>query len=111
MEMDLLCERMRLFASFSSLPLLVKASLLVVLGVPLLHAHDAYRSFQIRRNVADLLRNALPVRQQVERGILAGLPRQITGPEDSVAGLALDVEPLHNVVTLRFLSTDIDGRG
>lgn len=111
MVTDSPCDRMRLRAFFSSLSLLAKAFLLVVFAVPLLHVRDAYQSFQTRRNVADVLQNALVVRQQVERSILAGLSQQITGPEESVAGLVIDVEPLHKVVTLRFLSTSIDGGG
>lgn len=111
MVTDSPCDRMRLRAFFSSLSLLAKAFLLVVFAVPLLHVRDAYQSFQTRRNVADVLQNALVVRQQVERSILAGMSQQITGPEESVAGLVIDVEPLHKVVTLRFLSKSIDGGG
>ena len=92
MVTDSPCDRMRLRAFFSSLSLLAKAFLLVVFAVPLLHVRDAYQSFQTRRNVADVLQNALVVRQQVERSILAGMSQQ-------------------KVVTLRFLSKSIDGGG
>jgi type IV pilus assembly protein PilA len=102
---------MRLFAFFTSLSLLSKAFMLVVLLVPLLHARDAYQSFEIRRSVADGLRQALVRREQVEREIMAGFPLQNMGAGELVAGLAIEVEPLHKVVTIRFLSTGIDGGG
>ena len=111
MVTDSPCDRMRLGAFFSSLSLLSKAFLLVVLLVPLLHARDAYQSFEIRRSVADGLRQALVSREQVERGIMTGFPQQEMGSGKLVAGLAIDVEPLHKVVTIRFLSPGIDGGG
>jgi len=42
---------------------------------------------------------------------MAGFPQQNMGSGKLVAGLAIDFEPLHKVVTIRFLSTGIDGGG
>ena len=98
-------------APWASASPLSKVLLALVIALPLLYAPDAYRSFEVRRDVADGMQKALVIREQVERQILAGKPAPIVQPKEFAASLDIALDPLHSALTLRYLSRDIDGGG
>ena len=98
-------------APWASASPLSKVLLALVIALPLLYAPDAYRSFEVRRDVADGMQKALVIRDQVEQQILAGKPAPIAQPKQFAASFDIALDPVHSALTLRYLSLDIDGGG
>ena len=98
-------------APWASASPLSKVLLALVITLPLLYAPDAYRSFEVRRDVAGAMQKALVIREQVEQQILTGKHAPIAQPTEFAESVGIALDPMHSAVTLKYLSLDIDGGG
>lgn len=98
-------------SAWASSSLLAKVFWIIVLLLPVMSASDVYHSFKIRREVALGIEHALEIRLQVERQILAGKPVSMVLQKEIGTKVAIAVDPLHGVLTIEYLSSDIDGGG